>query len=182
MRHGRAKEAGPIGKAVIGSIIVVLGYLGTFTWAGGQYAKAEQARSWPTTRGVIEVSEVIQSKNSDGDRMYSADIVYAYKVEEQSYEGSEVTFGGNYKSGDRSQWTRLANQYPVGSEVEVHYDPEVPGISVLQPDVAGFIGWVWIGGWVFMAIGLLIAISGFWSIAKILLFGGAAIAALATED
>lgn len=178
----RTRNAGPIGSMFIGVVFVVLGYLGTFTWAGGHYAEAERAKQWPTIGGVIKSSQVTQSKDSDGDRTFGADIVYTYTVDGQSFEGSDVTFGGNYKSSNRSSWTRLVNQYPVGAEVEVYYDPEVPGISVLQPEVAGLIGWIWLGGWFFMGIGLLAAASGIWGILKVLVFGGAAVAALATKD
>ena len=182
MRRRNTKEAGPIATTIMGIILIGLGYGGTFVWAGGQYEKANQAKDWPTTDGVIQTSHVTQRRSSDGDRMYGAEIVYTYKVGDQSFTGSRVNFGGDHSSSSRSSWDSLVNRYPTGSEVTVYYDEQAPGESVLNPEVSSMIMWIWYGGLGMLLLGVLVFASGVWAILKFLVFGGAAVVVLATKD
>jgi hypothetical protein len=73
----------------------------------------------------------------------------------RTYRGDRVTFGV-VSSTATGVGKRTARRYPVGSEVDVHYDPMMPSESVLRPFAwwhliflvaAGAVLWLaWAGG------------------------------------
>ena len=78
--------------------------------------------------------------------MYSADIRYRYTVNDQSYQGFDVTLSDG--SSSRAGRARgIVNDYPVGQNVTVYYDPELPERAVLEPGVSWMVyGFLLMGG------------------------------------
>lgn len=98
-----------------------------------QYQNARVSKSWPIVPGVVVVSELYEY-DSDDTTVYDADVRYQYTVNDFSYTGDKVMFGGVGSSNPTSA-IEIVNRYPVGQAVEVYYDPADPGTAVLEKGV-----------------------------------------------
>jgi hypothetical protein len=87
---------------------------------------ARQNDSWPTATGTILKSEVktVADTNANGHKrtMYQADVMYEYKVRNVVVHGSRIAIGSR-ASTDQAAAQRLVDQYPVGKEVTVRFEP-----------------------------------------------------------
>ena len=125
--------------------------------------KARESANWPSTPGTIESSTVDvereRERDSEGDVHYETkyipNIVYQYQVNGMDYAGDRISFSGG-SSSNRTRAYRITNQYPEGAEVAVHYDPEDPQESVLQPGATWKTYIVLVMGVVFSLVGVLI--------------------------
>ena len=99
--------------------------------AAGAVGIARASRDWPTVAGRIVRSEIRSNRGANGLPGFRAMIRYAYVVDEEEYEGREVS-GGNfpYRSA-RSANLRVA-AFPVGELVTVRYSPDDPELAVLE--------------------------------------------------
>lgn len=96
------------------------------------------SREWPTTQGqitssrIVQVSERVSPKgdHSSYPPKYEARLSYSYQVDGQPYSGNRLRIRSHAYSNEKHARRELAN-YPVGQQVEVHYNPEEPESSVL---------------------------------------------------
>ena len=88
----------------------------------------QESRTWPSTQGVISESWWMQ-----GTKSSCAVIRYKYRVGERSYEGNSILpYSNEYSQAEQ----RLkVDQYPVGANVKVFYDPNHPQNSCLEVGV-----------------------------------------------
>jgi Protein of unknown function (DUF3592) len=99
------------------------------------------ACKWPVTRGKIIAAEVEAyqgrvdtSSDTNAPRtFYKPSVVYTYRVNGRQFQGDRVTIGTKISATMPGVASRLAKRYPVGTEVDVHYNPKSPGESVLRP-------------------------------------------------
>jgi hypothetical protein len=99
------------------------------------------AARWPTTTGTI------LSSKAEGHRtlatrgqgpsvtVWSPVVEYSYRVLERDYHGSRIAFGGDV-AASRDFAEAIVDRYPTGSMVVVHFDPDSPSVSVLEPRIA----------------------------------------------
>ena len=95
--------------------------------------QAMRATNWPTTEAEILKSEIKYIRQSDSAPRLDYQILYSYRVNDRSYTGSRVRFGGV----DEFRWQLkdLLRRYRPGSRHAVHYNPDAPASSTLK---AGF--------------------------------------------
>lgn len=133
---------------------VVLVFDGILSWALYQQLRAA---AFPTADGVITKSG-IKTTNSDGPS-HRLDVGYTYAVAGQRYTGtrySSTEIGTNTRA-----WHKVRDEFPVGAQVRVAYNPDDPAESMLRPGFTGFhLTMVWfltpfnvvmIGSWVYFA-------------------------------
>lgn len=65
---------------------------------------------------------------------------YRFEVNGESRVGTRVTFLG--ESSSESWATDVAQRYPPGTTVGVHYDPDDPGIAYLEMAGGSTLPWV----------------------------------------
>jgi len=118
------------GNAVIliGVLIVFALILGGFGIA--KYRKGEASRSWPTVEGRITDARV-DSTRSDDKTVYQPRVSYSYSVDGTQRVGHSISVISSYSSRGKAE--AVLGRYPVGTVVAVHYDPESPGSSLLEP-------------------------------------------------
>jgi len=114
-----------------------------------------QAEGYPTTLGSITHSEVTVH-HGDDSTTYGVDVKYDYEVDGRAYEGTRYRYG-QWKSSDNSA-KKIVDSLPVGTEVDVFYNPTDPGDSVLRAGIEGSdlfltlfltpFNLVMVGGWV----------------------------------
>ena len=95
--------------------------------------KGYRSRLWPTTEGVVVLSELEVDMPGD-DAAYSAKIRYEYLVHRRLHIGTQIR-ALNWSRPYAEQVQELLQKYPVGAVVTIWYDPKRSEISVLEPGV-----------------------------------------------
>jgi len=113
---------------------LVFGLAGLFPLALGIFdlSRGMASASWPVAPGRVIESYVSEDRDSDGDRTYEPVVRYEYTVNGLTYDGDRVHFG-EFSSSDSGRSERIVARYPPGAPVEVHYRPDAPETSVLEP-------------------------------------------------
>ena len=100
-----------------------------------QYLTARESTTWPTTTGEVVYSGVKKQEGSgESDSIsYGPAVSFDYEVRGQTYRSHQISSSGFISNADQSRAERKANEYPVGSQVTVYYDPDDPEFGVLEP-------------------------------------------------
>ena len=94
-----------------------------------------QSKTWPTTLGKIVSSSVMSRKHSKlPNDIYWSEIHYSYTVEAE-YSSSRVWFAEGY-SYNKQEAKQTVSKYPINGVVEVHYNPNKPGIATLETKIS----------------------------------------------
>lgn len=129
----RAKQNSPFALIIFGIIFIVGGWL-LYVHVGVPLAEeAKASETWPAIQGEITYSDIRESE-SDGTTMYSAEINYYFTVENKSYSGNRISLtSGNSSTSSLREVKKDLQKYPVGADVTIYYDPELPNNAVLEP-------------------------------------------------
>lgn len=137
-----------VGVGGVAAITICL-HLAVSVWKG------LKSQSWPSVDAVITRSNVRQGKG-----LRWAEIAFTYKIDEATYESNLPYFGF---LATRSRWgkhaTREVARYPVGTHVNVPYNPRKPQEAALHRGVNWLviaIGAVCCGPWACIGIGLYV--------------------------
>ena len=158
----RRRQAGPIASLVLGVIFAGAG-IATCYFSKPTLDDAKASADWPNVQGKVTRSKVIGRKNSKGKRNYSAAIDYQYEVDGKKYSGDTVWFGQS-TSRRKTSAQKLVAQFPSGQKVDVYYDPEVPGVSVLLPGA-------FLSSYLVFGVGVLFAVIGSLAVLTVALKG-----------
>ncbi len=143
--------------AITGAIIIGIGFLAHMRI----HAQGRKAQLWPTTKGTVLSSEVAIEPVM-GNAMSMAAVAYSYEVGGQTLQGRGLRVGKPRYFNKPDKAAALAAQYPVGSQVTVHYDPTTPARTAL--DLAIGEGYVPLAmysfGGTFLVLGIFSAIMG----------------------
>ena len=126
-----AKRSGPIGTFIFSIVFCAVGYYVAFKIGKPMLETAKASADWPTIEATILSSEVV-TKRKDSKTMYSADINYAYEVENKKYKSNQIRIGGSTSSSNSSGAYDTTDKYPKGAKVEAHYNPDKPAEAVLE--------------------------------------------------
>ena len=134
---------------------VFLGYVG---WKDLQHARASS--SWPEAPGTVTSSGVSQQETRDTKThrtriTYKPGVYYNYKVNGRAFSSDRISFG-DYSSSNRSRAQKIVSKYPRGKSVTVHYNPEEPGMAVLETRLSWSVFVPLAGGILFLAVGVLV--------------------------
>jgi hypothetical protein len=116
------------------------------------FASTRNMNEWEITQGTITKSNVKQAEAA-----WLPDIEYQYCVLGVEYKGSSVTIPPDVIY-EVEVAQGLLEEYPVGKNVDVFFNPEVPGVAVLEKQA-------WVGIWwvlfVLLGTALFFLILGF---------------------
>jgi hypothetical protein len=122
----------------------ILGLFGLGITSTG-VVRSQVAATWPEVNGKIVQSHHVRGGAKTSDRV---DVEYAYEVRGIVHTGTRINYAIIWGSG----FTRATQRrYPLGGEVQVHYDPSDPTRSVLEVNVSSF---YWLG--------LLVSVLALW--------------------
>ena len=79
----------------------------------------------------------ISSYDADSSDRFKPSITYVYEVNGRQYRGGRVTVAIPFSSNISWLSRRTLAKYPVGTKVDVRYNPKNPRESVLHPWSAG---------------------------------------------
>ncbi|WP_437204063.1 DUF3592 domain-containing protein [Planctomicrobium sp. SH664] len=104
---------------------------------------SRQARSWPIAQGQILSTSAESFRDWSGARggerfrkHYKPLVVYGYEVNGRRYIGDQVSLGVRLSSTSAGLARRQTESYPVGSLIDIHYNPRCPSESVIHPGSA----------------------------------------------
>jgi hypothetical protein len=124
-------------------------------------------KTWPTTTGRILRSEVELRRSHSSDGGYSSSyypvVLYEYQVMGQTYQSSTLSPGLEYGLGFQGRVQARVAKYPVGSMVQVYYNPENPAQAVLEHSATGnrILGWVGVFVLVILACTVVMMLGAF---------------------
>ena len=117
----------------------------------------QRCRNWPTTPGQVESKDIKVENNYSEEgqpyQVFTPRISYRYTVDGVEYTSSRRCFGDYGSTEKRAE--RVVRAYTVGQTVSVHYDPQHPEASVLEPGANWAILAALVMGVVFFIIGIL---------------------------
>ncbi|WP_066798483.1 DUF3592 domain-containing protein [Sphingomonas soli] len=85
----------------------------------------EESRGWPSAKGRVTASRIQRTRNTRSPR-----IDYAYEVAGVPYKGKRLGFVRESSSFKDCQ--SVIERYPPDAIVDVWYNPQKPGFSVLE--------------------------------------------------
>ena len=118
-----------------GVMVAVIGFIIYYLVRRSQKASAANtaAQSWPTTQGVILVSDTRWVRGANNTSREVPIVVYQYTVGGQNYQGQTIRPGDAYLTITVSgQAKQIAARYPVGLVLPIHYNPSNPAESALE--------------------------------------------------
>lgn len=134
-----------IRRLAIPEAMVVLGLAVTY-W-GSQVAKQSEASAfWPSTSGTVLASRVTSttfsgsssarssgssSASREGKTRYGPYVQYEYRAQGQRFVGEGVRLVTQLHESE-AEARAVVDRYPVGSHVQVFFDPDDPGTAVLE--------------------------------------------------
>ncbi|WCD81245.1 DUF3592 domain-containing protein [Pseudomonas sp. TUM22785] len=93
-------------------------------------AKTEIEQSWPRTQAIVTGMKVTSSKNRRDRYEYTATLLYRYEANGTHHSAVDLSTPFSRESSAED----AARRYPVGTKLEIAYDPERPDRShVVQP-------------------------------------------------
>ena len=113
----------------IGVLFLVVGLL-QLTTCLIESSSAVASNSWPTTKGVVVSSEVMLVKGGKGTG-HVPTVNYRYEVNGVPHLGKRIHIRDVSEMPDEAEISIAS--FPVGKEVDVHFDPNEPAQAVLRP-------------------------------------------------
>ena len=99
-----------------------------------------RASTWPTTSGKIVTADVDEfSTENPGVSRSKPYVMYAYAVNGRHYRSGRMFMTVGFSSHITTLFRRELAKYPVGTQVNVHYNPKWPSAAVLYPWSAGHV-------------------------------------------
>lgn len=124
-----------------------------------------QSQDWPSTQGIIVQSRLISTDvprggrknyNLDGSiRLVSVDIpdiVVEYRVNGEVFQSNRISMGQQFPAPQRVT-SEFMEKYPLGKEVAVFFNPEKPGMAVMEQSSFKKLFGHFVGGVVYLALG-----------------------------
>jgi hypothetical protein len=99
--------------------------------AQGDLRDYVNSNGWGTAEGEVISSRVIVSTDSEGDDTYRPEVNYFYYVGDDRYTGNRLYFGNSISSSGGGAQDKV-NEYSPGRAINVRYDPDNPGDSVVE--------------------------------------------------
>jgi len=121
--------------------------------------KAFKTNHWLETTAKVFENKLIAAKRQNRTHkqivVYSAKVRYEYQVDNATHVGITQKVAKRADNGEKIH-KALLDQYPIGSDLTVYYDPKNPDQSVLQKGVTGL--HLFLGALLIIAIGWLTVI------------------------
>lgn len=131
--------------SLFGLVFVIIGIISN--------RRAALSKTWPTAPGEILNSTIVQHESTDSDgassTSYEPVVEYRYNVIGSPFTGKRIAYGANQFSYNIAQ--KIISRYPIGSSIQVHYNPEKPADAVLETKSSG--------GTIFLIVGIVIIIA-----------------------
>ncbi|MHB8873671.1 MAG: DUF3592 domain-containing protein [Myxococcaceae bacterium] len=123
-------------KNLLGTALLLIGGIWLTVYGVEHPYQSFRAEAWPTVQGRV-ISSDVETIRSRRSARFTPRVSYSYKVGEKQFASDVIEFSLD-GSGDAVGARQLANRFPSGAAVTVHYSPSDPQESCL---IAGAICW-----------------------------------------
>ncbi|MBN1273296.1 MAG: DUF3592 domain-containing protein [Candidatus Aminicenantes bacterium] len=117
---------------IIALLFIPIGIISCLSSVSGIF-QGIQSLFWPRIQGTIKKAVIEQNKDKSPSQ-YMAKVFYEYEVRGALYHSHRISFKDSFSSKVEAQ--KIANRYPLGSKVKVHYHPRKPQFSVLHAGIS----------------------------------------------
>jgi hypothetical protein len=93
------------------------------------YRKARRRQNWNSTKGKI-LTSTLTREPLDRTPLWYPSIRYSYRVGGKTYHNTKLGTGNRYTDLPTAQ--KEIEQYPVGAEITVYYDPQHPDKPIVK--------------------------------------------------
>ena len=125
------------------------------------FSKARHSKNWLSTSGKIIRSELDAQTRADENgyetTTYIANVIFQYVVNDSTFEGDCINFDYGIRTSNKHLEKLVVEQYPVGRQVRVYYDPDDPQQAVLEKRVDRVFTTILVSS-VFILIGVIVAL------------------------
>ena len=130
-----------------------------------RHSAALQAASvnWPTVEGKVTDAKIHAFRDKEKHMNYMGRVWFGYQVNGTNYSSEKISWGGRPYSPVTTGAQQVLDRYPIGSPVQVYYNPQKPKQSVLEPHEKGGLStltWIMVAcvilGLVFTPLGFFI--------------------------
>ncbi|HWG05149.1 MAG TPA: DUF3592 domain-containing protein, partial [Beijerinckiaceae bacterium] len=133
-------DAGAQPYLVIGGWLAAVLFLGIGIYLlqkGWRYRRTAAASVlWPTASGTVTSSEISKREGSDDGQRFNyfmPVVTYSYKVAGTEHRGNTIKIGLEKNSYPSEKVAAgYIERYPIGSTIQVRYDPTKPDFSLLE--------------------------------------------------
>ena len=112
-----------------------------------------RSQTWPSREGEITRSDIVQTRDHDGDIFFEARIEYRYEVNGRELSGDRVAIGGDVHTTIRGHAQQKIRRYSPGAKILVYFDPADPELACLERTGSGWLLMAGVGA-VFAAAGV----------------------------
>jgi hypothetical protein len=141
----------------VAAFLILLMAIALLQDRAGLLLVGHDSTSWPVVDGTVitaKAEPVTEVKVGSG---WQVRLNYIYEIGETVYNGNQLRFSRRLGDSTQSQAEAAMAEYVPGSSIEVHYDPDRPNRSVIEP---GPDRQAWFG--LVVGIGLLAIACVFW--------------------
>ena len=120
----RAHDAGQTTGCLFVLLVIALG-----GWHMYQLTRVWESSDWQKSTGLV-----VSSTSVPGTLVSFVsypEVEYTYTVKEQRYKSQNLAWGSAYRL-TRTGAAQAAARYPVGTQVDIYYDPDAPSDAVLD--------------------------------------------------
>jgi hypothetical protein len=137
-------------------VLIGIGLLLSAVW---DMCLAAESSDWPQAEGTILESR-LETENGPEGAAYRPQVRYRYFIDGAPMIGTRACFGDRLLVSWSAPARRIVRTYPPETTVSVHYDPDYPYDSVLEPGVNALLIFQAAFGAVFAAFGAFFVIRG----------------------
>ncbi len=102
---------------------------------------ARKAANWSSTKGIVLLSQLVAKRSSKGHYVNYPMVMYQYHVDGTTFESQQVSPGMAWGGTGA---IKVVEQYPIGSQVTVFYNPAQPSTALLERKPPTVTIWLWI--------------------------------------
>jgi len=119
--------------------------------------RVRSSQHWPSAKGKV-IASGARKHQGESHTYYTIGLVYAYSVEGAEHRSKRVDFDVVSSYAEWQAAEQVLNRYPLGTEVDVFYNPDNPQLAVLERTVSG------LNTALFLTGGVIAAGLGYWMI------------------
>lgn len=108
-------------------------------------SKIAKSHSWLLTKGEVIDRNIHIVGSLHGEDEYAPVVSYNYQVGDQTFQSQDFSFGKGPRFVVYQEAMDMLDNYQLGDEVNVYYDPENPAEAVLKRESPGSKGRMIVG-------------------------------------
>ena len=140
-------------------VLIILGFFGGWITVAGSINELHglaEVQQWPVRRGVITHSYARQVRGFQNRRYWDVEIDGTYlgasPGSKPGFSVDRIGYGFEFSVNSEARARRFAARFPVGTELDVYYRPDLPSYAILVRDNSPRTTWIAFGVGLFLGL------------------------------